>query len=631
MHRQTHLHRLRTETFDLCIIGGGASGAGCALDAALRGLKVALVEKNDFAAETSSRSTKLIHGGVRYLEQAVKKLDFGQLRQVKHGLEERHILLANAPHLARPLPLLTPVFSRWEAWYFALGLKLYDWFAARKDTLPKSRLLSRREALERMPGLNLGIKGAVLYYDGQMDDARYCLALVQSAATAGAAVANHVSVSGFDFDDAGRLTGARLTDHLPDPGQTGSFAIKARLFLNCTGPFSDHIRQMANPALPARIQASKGAHIAIPQTVFTPPPPTTLSPTESSNNPFSNPQNPKPVAHREQQQPFSQNPTPKNQLPTPNSQHLSPPESSNNPFPNTQHPIPNTPLPALLIPKTPDGRVVFLVPYGQHMLLGTTDEPCPDIGQEPRAERRDLDFLLETLTPYLSRTPAAETATAGFAGLRPLIRAGGRADTKSLLRDHEVEHDARSGLYSLLGGKWTTYRLMARDAVDAVCRELGVQAECRTAAHRLAGAGELRAGELAERAARYGIDATVVHHLSEYYGDNSPAVIDLVEGDESLAKPLVAGFPFIRAEVVWAARREMACTLRDVLARRLRLEIADWQAAGAAAPAVAAILARELGWPEERERVERDKYRALLADFGAHLKTGGIENEKNHR
>ncbi|MCC7507383.1 MAG: FAD-dependent oxidoreductase [Saprospiraceae bacterium] len=576
MQRQTHLHRLRTETFDLCIIGGGASGAGCALDAALRGLKVALVEKNDFAAETSSRSTKLIHGGVRYLEQAVKKLDFGQLRQVKHGLEERHILLTNAPHLARPLPLLTPVFSRWEGWYYSLGLKLYDWFAARKDTLPKSRLLSRREALERMPGLNRRIQGAVLYYDGQMDDARYCLALVQSAAAAGAAVVNHVSVSGFDFDDAGRLTGAGLTDHLSEAGQTESFTIKARLFLNCTGPFSDHIRQMANPALPVRIQASKGAHIAIPQTVFALP----ASP--------------------------------------------APRESSNNPIPKTQ-------LPALLIPKTPDGRVVFLVPYGQHMLLGTTDEPCPDIGQEPRAERRELDFLLETLSPYLSRTPAAETATAGFAGLRPLIRAGGRADTKSLLRDHEVEHDARSGLYSLLGGKWTTYRLRARDAVDAVCRELGVQAECRTAAHRLAGAGELRAGELAERASRYGIDATVVHHLLQYYGDNSPAVIELVESDESLARPLVAGFPFIRAEVVWAARSEMACTLRDVLARRLRLEIADWQASGDAAPGVAAILARELGWPEEREKLERDKYRALLADFGAHLKTGGIENEKNHR
>ncbi|MCK6694966.1 MAG: FAD-dependent oxidoreductase, partial [Thermoanaerobaculia bacterium] len=215
--RKESLHRLQTETFDLCIIGGGASGAGCALDAALRGLKVALVEKTDFGAETSSKSTKLIHGGVRYLEQAFKKLDFGQLRQVRHGLEERRHLLANAPHLARPLALLTPVFSWWEGLYFRIGLWLYGRFAADKDALPASRWLGKKETLRLLPGLTGRLHSAVLYYDGQLDDARYCLALIQSAAEAGAAVVNHAEITGFEKSADGQLHAAFLQDRLqPD-------------------------------------------------------------------------------------------------------------------------------------------------------------------------------------------------------------------------------------------------------------------------------------------------------------------------------------------------------------------------------------------------------------------------------
>ncbi|MCB0530343.1 MAG: FAD-dependent oxidoreductase, partial [Saprospiraceae bacterium] len=208
MNRRNNIRRLREEEFDLCIIGGGASGAGCAFDAALRGLKVALIERTDFAAETSSKSTKLIHGGVRYLEQAFKKFDFDQLRQVRHGLEERHILLQQAPHLARPLALITPVFSAWAGLYYSIGLKLYDWFASGRDTLPGSRWLSKKEARSRVPGLTDKVHSAVLYYDGQLDDARYCLTLVVSAAEAGAVVANHIELESFEKSETGVLHAA---------------------------------------------------------------------------------------------------------------------------------------------------------------------------------------------------------------------------------------------------------------------------------------------------------------------------------------------------------------------------------------------------------------------------------------
>ena len=274
MNRAENIARLTQEKFDLCIIGGGASGAGCALDAALRGLKVALIEKTDFAAETSSRSTKLVHGGVRYLEQAFKKLDFAQLRQVRHGLVERRLVLQNAPHLAHPLGLITPVFSWWEGFYITVGLALYDWFSnhrqqaphgPKKIALPPSRWLSKKEALQMMPGLSPNIHSAVLYYDGQLDDARYCLALVQSAAEAGAVVANHLKVIGFEKDEKGKLTAAVIKDPLEnDP----PFELKAHQFLNCTGPYADSIRQLANTELAPRIRPSKGVHLVLPLEVF---------------------------------------------------------------------------------------------------------------------------------------------------------------------------------------------------------------------------------------------------------------------------------------------------------------------------------------------------------------------------
>ena len=403
MHRPDHLQRLSTEVFDLCIIGGGASGAGCALDAALRGLKVALVEKTDFAAGTSSRSTKLVHGGVRYLEQAFKNLDFAQLRQVRHGLEERHLVLENAPHLAHPLAIITPVFHWWEGLYLSIGLWLYDLFAAKKGQLPRSRWLTRKEALERMPGLSPDIQSAVLYYDGQLDDARYALALVQSAALAGATVANHLEVIEFQKNTHKKLQSVSLRDEL----DRAVFTLQARQFLNCTGPYADSIRQLANPQLSPRIRPSKGVHVVLPANIL-----------------------------RGED--------------------------------------------AMLIPKTPDGRMVFVVPFEGQLLLGTTDQDHPDLEQEAVLEAVEADFLLTTLQPFVKEKLNRQLVKAGFGGLRPLVIAPSGAGagqrvkaTRRMLRDHEVEYDPASGLLSLLGGKWTTYRLMARDAVDAACSLLG--------------------------------------------------------------------------------------------------------------------------------------------------------------
>lgn len=562
-HRAALLHRLANEEFDLCIIGGGASGAGCALDAALRGLRVALVERDDFAAGTSSRSTKLVHGGVRYLEQAFKKMDFAQLRQVQHGLRERHRVLANAPHLARPLALLTPVFSWWEGLYFSIGLKLYDCFAAGKDTLPPSRWLSRSEARQRMPGLSPRIHSAVLYHDGQLDDARYCLALALSAAKAGAAVLNHVEIIDFQKDETGRITAAYFRDQLaPSTISTTSTpqrSLRARQFLNCTGPFADHIRLLANPNLTPRIRPSKGVHAVLPHAAL-----------DSDD--------------------------------------------------------------AMLIPKTADDRMVFAIPFQGRVLLGTTDEDCPDPNPEPVLEAREVDFLLDTLNPFLAQPVGKEAVTAGFGGLRPLVspdpdERGEKPEvglTRSLLRDHEIEHDPASNLLSLLGGKWTTYRLMAQDAVDAVCHRLGLRAECSTSEHRLVGAAGYDTHFWKKIQQEYGWETEIAQHLARQYGARAVEVATLAQENPIWSERLAAGFPFLKAEVVYAVRREMAGSLRDVLARRIRLEILDWQATIEVAPTTAQIMGPELGWAEQQVEQETQAYICLIRGF--QTKTFVIEN-----
>lgn len=537
MNRAELIDQLHREEFDLCIIGAGASGAGCALDAALRGLKVVLVDSSDFSAGTSSRSTKLIHGGVRYLEQAFKNFDFAQLKQVRHGLEERHAVLANAPHLSRPLALVTPVFSWIEGLYFTIGLKIYAWFASAKDTLPKSEWLNKKTVLQRIPGLNPKLHSAVLYYDGQLDDARYALALALSAREEGVVTLNHLAVTGFEKNNNGHLQTALVQDQLTST----QYRIRAKVFLNCTGPYADHIRLAANPEIPARIRPSKGVHAVLPLDI---------------------------LGGKE----------------------------------------------ALLIPKTPDGRVVFAIPFFGKLLLGTTDEDYKGGDAEPVLESSEVDYLLETLAPYVRQKVTPDQVTAGFGGLRPLITAVGRS-TKGLVRDHEVEHDPASNLYSLLGGKWTTYRLMARDAVDDICAALGNTKACTTESYVLVGGQGFHPDDWKNIQQETGLDEDICRHLLLNYGTQWPDLVAIIRENAETAARLAPNYPFIGAEVVYTARHEMCCTLRDFFARRIRLEIMDWQATQAATEMAGNWLGQELGWDGKATQAHVADYKALVAGF----------------
>ena len=549
MNRSLSLEKLKTENFDVCIIGGGASGVGCALDAALRGLKVAIIDKEDFASHTSSKSTKLIHGGVRYLEQAFKNFDFAQLNQVRHGLEERHTVIKNAPYLAHPLALLTPCFNWFEAVYYTIGLTMYDWFAG-DDPLPKSRWLSKKKALQQISGLDpRKLHSAVLYYDGQLDDARYCLMIAKTAAETGASVANYVRVNGFSKNGKKRLTVAHVTDE-----RTGeTFDIKSKLFINCAGPMADTVRLMANPNLTPRIKRSKGVHAMLPLSIF------------------------------------------KN---------------------DTDTSAPGAIKTAMLIPKTTDGRVIFAIPWEGELLLGTTDTPYESEVEEPVLEEDEISFLLENLNNYVTANVTRDQVKAGFGGLRPLLMSDNtKKSTKQLLRDHEVEHDYESGLISLMGGKWTTYRVMAKDTIDDACKFLDVDERCTTDEKKLVGADGYRFRNWERLQLDFGLETDICQHLMKKYGARAERVALLTAENKMLSERISPAYPFIKAEVVYSVRAEMAQTIRDVMARRTRLELIDWHAADAAIETVAALMATELAWTDAQTNEQVQTYRAELKGF----------------
>ncbi|GAB3962037.1 glycerol-3-phosphate dehydrogenase/oxidase [Spirosoma harenae] len=535
MNRQKNWERLRQETFDVCIIGAGASGAGAAFDAALRGYRVALIDRGDFASETSSRSTKLIHGGVRYLEQAIKKLDLAQLRQVRHGLAERRTVIRNAPHLAHPLAILTPVFSWFEGMYMTVGLTLYGLISG-NDHFPKGSWLSKAQALEKSPMLTRQMHSAVLYYDGQFNDARYALALAHSADEVGAAVVNYAAVT--DVKREGKqLKSVIVKDQLT--GET--IDVKASVFLNCTGPYSDAIRLLANPTIDRRIRPSKGVHIVLPR--------------ETLDSDY-----------------------------------------------------------AILIPKTSDGRVIFAIPFGDSVFVGTTDDDYKDMAHEPVLEPAEVDYLLETVRPYLAKMPDRSAIRSGFGGIRPLI-VSSRADTKTLLRDHEVEQDPESGLLSLLGGKWTTYRVMAQDAIDRVGEHLGKSVPCKTETAYLVGGENYRFDDWQTLYKNYNLPTDSCQHLLRTYGNRAERVARLSQQHPELAEKIVEPQPFLKAEVIYQVREEMVLTLRDVFARRWRLELSDWQLTAQLAPQVAQLMADELDWSETYKTEQIKTYQELLLSF----------------
>jgi glycerol-3-phosphate dehydrogenase len=538
MNRHENLKKLQNQTFDICIIGAGASGAGCALDATLRGFNVALIDRNDFASETSSKSTKLIHGGVRYLEQAFKNFDFAQLKQVKHGLEERHTVLRNAPHLAHPLAIVTPVFSWFEGLYFTIGLKIYGLFA-QNDTLPQAQWLNRKETFERIPTLTQKLHSSVMYYDGQLDDARYCLALAHTANESGAVVANYTELLGFEKNKE-TISKALVKDRL-----TGEeYGISAKLFINCTGHYADFVRQMANPKLDSRIRPSKGVHLVLPSEVL------------KSDS-------------------------------------------------------------AMLIPKTKDGRLVFVIPFEGSVNVGTTDDEYHSLTEEPLLEAQEVNFLMETLEPFLEKKPSLSQIKAGFGGIRPLIAAPDSTATKKLLRDHEVEHDKRSNLLSLLGGKWTTYRLMAQDTIDKAAQILGKEVDCSSAEKYLVGGENFDPNGWRILREKYAIDEYIARHLNQKYGSRADNVAQLTLENSDWKNRLISECPFIEAEVVYQVREEMACTPRDVLARRWRLEISDWSACQAVLPKVCQLMATQLGWDDTQRQAQMNQYYDLLKKFSS--------------
>jgi glycerol-3-phosphate dehydrogenase len=526
--RESLLKRLKgREPFDLLVIGGGATGCGVALDAASRGLKVALVEKGDFGSGTSSRSSKLLHGGVRYLERAVLHLDRAQFNLVREALHERGILLRIAPHLCHPLPLVVPLYRLFELPYYYIGLKLYDLLAGSKG-IGRSRLLRRRELFALAPSLRReGVKGGVLYYDGQFNDARMNLALALTALEQGAAVANYLEVTSLLFE-RGRVAGAMVRELF----SSESWEIRARSVINACGPLSDLLRRLDDRASAPLLQVSSGIHIALPPGLLA---------GEA----------------------------------------------------------------AITIPKTEDGRVLFILPWQAGCLVGTTDRPAQP-GDPPEVGKADVEYLLRHLRRYFDEARLPEIRSA-WAGLRPLLRQAG-VPTAQLAREHAVVCSP-SGLVTVTGGKWTTYRSMAKDAVDYAIGAAGLSPRhgYRTESIPLCGGNAFRPEAADELADRYHLGAATASHLHSSYGDRAPEVAALCQGE--LGEELAPGYPYLKGELLWGVRQEFVLSAADFLMRRIPLAPLDRAAASRSLPFVLDLLAREMGW--DRGRVVQERSRAL--------------------
>jgi glycerol-3-phosphate dehydrogenase len=505
----------RRDPWDFVVIGGGATGAGIAVDAASRGYDVLLLEQHDFGKGTSSRSTKLVHGGVRYLEQ-------GNIALVMEALKERGLLRQNAPHLVSNLAFVVPNYDWWEAPFYGLGLKIYNALAG-KYGFGSSEILSRDETLTRLPTIKTdGLRGGVVYYDGQFDDARLLINLVQTAADQGATLVNYARVVGITKGADGFINGVIAADQ-----ETGrEWLISARVVVNATGAFSDSVRRLAEPDVQALIAPSQGIHLVFDQSYLS---------GES----------------------------------------------------------------AIMVPHTSDGRVMFAIPWHGHTLVGTTDTPIETPTIEPRALDDEIDFILETAGQYLRKAPTRDDVLSVFVGIRPLVKSGDGRLTAALSRDHTIHFDA-SGLLTTTGGKWTTYRNMAEHTVDQA-------ADFARLAERACVTRTLNIHGFHSNPDRFGALGV--------YGADALGIQDLMQTDPSLAAPLHPQLPYTGAEIVWAARHEMARTVEDALARRTRALFLNARAAEAMAPAVARLMAGELGWDAARQTAEVAAFSAIAKGY----------------
>jgi glycerol-3-phosphate dehydrogenase len=499
MDRKTMLQRAvaRVSPWDMVIVGGGATGVGIAVDAASRGFEVLLLEAMDFGKGTSSRSTKLIHGGVRYLEQ-------GNISLVMEALKERGLLRQNAPHLVHDLAFVVPNYSWWEAPFYGIGMKVYDLLAGRYG-FGKSRILSQEETLGRLPNLQTeGLRGGVLYYDGQFDDTRLLIHMAMTAADHGAVLLNYAPVLEITKDEDGFANGVVFSEL-----ESGNrHEIRSSVVINATGIFADEVRRMADPDAKKMIAPSQGIHLVFERSFL------------AADS-------------------------------------------------------------AIMVPHTSDGRVLFAIPWHGHTVVGTTDTPVSGPEYEPRAMEEEIDFILETAERFLTRPPLRKDILSVYAGIRPLVKMQEEdaAKTSALSRDHTIHIDG-TGMITIAGGKWTTYRKMAEDCVDhAITLGKLPDAACVTKSLRLHGYSENQ-DEL---------DSLWV------YGSDAAGVRLLADGDATLLEPMHPDLPYCAAEVIWAVRHEMARSLEDVLARRTRALFLNARAAVTMSQQVAVIMAVELG------------------------------------
>jgi glycerol-3-phosphate dehydrogenase len=543
--RASNISLMGSEQFDVLVIGGGVTGAGVALDAAARGYKVALVEKIDFASGTSSKSTKLVHGGIRYLPN----FDFALVRE---ALVERGLLLRNAPHLVHPVGFVLPIYKGdrhpvglpfTTPWGIGLGLILdiglwlYDGLAGRHN-VKRHRRLSRKEVTRLAPALvTENLKEGFIYYDGQTNDARLTMAILRTAVQYGATVANYAEVTSF-LTENGKVSGVHVRDNLGDQ----HFIVRARHIVNATGVFAEEVEALTEAGSLVQVEPSKGVHL---------------------------------VFSREDVQIGDD---------------------------------------AIVLPETDDKRILFLVPWESRAVFGTTDTGAGDL-DHPTATQADIDYLLHHLNRYLSVNLTADDIISVYAGYRPLLRARSSAhSTAKLSRTHAVLQNP-SGLVTIVGGKMTTYRRMAQDTVDVLSRRDGLTSMPHPTSNLpLSGSAGWPAvrRDLEIKGTALGLSPQTVSHLGESYGSHADSLLKLVESDASLGERLIEDLPYVRVEVVYACRHEMAMTPDDVLARRTSIILEDRDHGADVVDEVATLMAKELDWSPEQQKAMVDAYRATL-------------------
>ncbi|MBF6628282.1 MAG: glycerol-3-phosphate dehydrogenase/oxidase [Proteiniphilum sp.] len=504
--------------WDFIVIGGGATGLGIAVDAASRGYSTVLLEQADFAKATSSRSTKLVHGGIRYLQK-------GDVSLVREALHERGHLCKNAPHLVKNQRFIIGNYQWWEKPFYTIGLTLYDILAGRMS-LGHSLPMSKKDVIRHIPQIEQkNLKGGVSYQDGQFDDSRLAINLMQTAIEHGAVAVNYAGVTGLIRDQENKISGVCIEDKLDG----GTFELRGKCIINATGIFVDEIIKMDNPDEKPLVRPSQGVHVVVDKSFL-----------DSDD--------------------------------------------------------------AIMVPKTSDGRVMFGVPWHNRVILGTTDTPVKEFVLEPKALEEEVDFILETAGRYLTKKPQRKDVLCVFAGLRPLAaprKHTEEAKTKEISRSHKLIA-SDSGLITITGGKWTTYRIMAEETVNLAIKTKGlVHKPCRTRNLKIHG---------------YKNNPDRSNHLY-IYGNDQEAIIELQHSNPEYVQKIHQNLDYTVAEIVWAVQKEMACTIDDVLARRVRALYMDARASVEMAPAVASIMAKELNKNKEWEEEQVSEYTSMAKNY----------------